>query len=200
MKTIRFLQNIKDSSSDSAVCSVQTQALQILQNVDPSSQSLVQQTIKNVEQSVRQTILNTLYSNVDPTLVSSFKNLNPSAYTQLLSMVGFVDTGSGPTATQTIQVDPNAAVITDFCGLQDQMNTLIKSLPLDQQTLLMNIVKTVNAALQPQMPGIITQLLIQNRENLQAIFSANPDAASAFFGLINHYSNNNMLSAFGKQT
>lgn len=175
-----------------SVCSIQSQAMQILQNVDSSSQPLVQQTIGNIERTIRKTILDTMQTSVDQSSIQAFKYMNPGAYNQILYMFGFIDSGAG------IQIDPNAAPITDFCQLQNQLLGMLQSYPPEQQALVVNIIRQLNKALKPQVPGLITQVLLENRTNLQTIFQANPLVANQLEGLINEYASSGLLSAFGK--
>jgi len=153
----------------------------------------VQETINNAEQTIRQNVLQTLQTSVSQTSISQFKAANPTAYNQILTMFGYMDSNG------VIQVNPNAATITDFCGLQSQLSSLVQTLPPSQQNLLINnILGPLSSALKPQVPQILTQILLQNRENLQEIFQANPAVASQFEGLINQYASSGLLSAFGK--
>lgn len=182
------------SPAPNGICSVQSEAMQILQSVDPSSQSLVNQVLSNIEQTVRQTILDILMSSsANKNQVEQIKSINQSLYNQLLNMIGLVDNGSG-----MIQVNQSSSNVQDFCSLQSQMVQLINNAPPSVQQILLGLIASVTYQLKQQVPGLITQLLLQNKNPLMSIFEQNPTVGSQLLGLVNQYANVGMLSAFGK--
>lgn len=180
--------------SQGSICTVQSQVVQILQNVEPSSRRLVQETIDSIETTVRESILETLKTSVDESMLRQFKALNLGAYEQILAMFGFTDSSDG----SSIEIDRSAGAITDFCTLQSRLMNLVRTLPTDQQAMLLRTIGQLTSALKPQVPQIVTEILIDNRTNLQNIFQSNPMVAAQFEGLINQYASTGLLSAFGK--
>ena len=176
-----------------SICSVQNQVVEILQNVEPSSQAIVQETIDNIESTIRKNILETLHSSVDPVMLRQFKLMNPNAYEEILATFGFFEKNP-----DEIEIDSTAKAITDFCSLQNRLMGLVVTLAPEQQAVLLRIIGQLTMALKPKIPKIVTVLLIENRGNLQAIFQANPKVASQFEKLINQYAANSLMSSFGK--
>ena len=186
-------QFVNQAVSQPNLCELQNQVRQILQQVQPEQQSLVDDTISSIGLTLRQDLVDTIESSVDTDTLKAFRTLELGSYKNLLRILGLVEDN-----THLIQVDRSTKSFNnDVCLLQIQLiNEFQSTRPQTQQTLL-KIYSQLNDAFKSQMPRILQEIYAQNRLNIGQIFQNNPDVFNQFRQLFGNFFAGGLISLFG---
>lgn len=175
----------------STLCDLQNQAQQILLNVKPAQQQMVNETINNIALTLRQEIVNIFDSSVDPATLNAFKSVEPQGYTNLLNILGLVDNNG------QVQVNRMAPANNDLCLMQSQLINLTLTLSPQGRQLFSQMFTQFNSAFKAQTPRILQEIYMQNRYNIGQIIQNNPDVFYQFRQLFGGYfSGGSLLNKF----